>query len=49
MDYEIRKASLRDMPNIEAIYANARAFMAERGNPASGGPTGLQWPDCGRT
>lgn len=37
MDYEIRKASLRDMPNIEAIYANARAFMAERGNPSQWG------------
>lgn len=33
MDYEIRKAGREDLPAAEEIYANARRFMAEHGNP----------------
>ena len=33
MEFEIRKAQLEDLPRIEQIYAYARAFMAEHGNP----------------
>ena len=33
MEYKIRHAQLEDLPRIEAIYAYARQFMAEHGNP----------------
>ena len=33
MDYSIRNAEIADMPRIEEIYAGARIFMAEHGNP----------------
>lgn len=33
MDYEIRKATARDLPVVLRLYANARRFMAENGNP----------------
>lgn len=33
MDYQIRSAETEDLPRIEEIYAYARAFMAENGNP----------------
>ena len=33
MDYSVRKAKSEDLPRIEAIYAYARKFMAETGNP----------------
>ena len=33
MDYQIRKAMNEDLPRIEEIYAYARKFMAENGNP----------------
>lgn len=31
--YQIRKASVEDLPRIEEIYAYAREFMAQTGNP----------------
>lgn len=31
--YQVRKATLEDLPRIESIYAGARQFMAENGNP----------------
>lgn len=31
--YQIRKASMEDLPRIEEIYAYARRFMAQTGNP----------------
>ena len=39
---EIRKSSVEDIPAIMAIYARARVFMAEHGNPDQWGPT--NWP-----
>lgn len=33
MQYEIKKASPEDLPAILKIYAGARAFMAQTGNP----------------
>ena len=33
MEYQIRKAQPEDLPRIEEIYAYARRFMAETGNP----------------
>jgi hypothetical protein len=33
MNYQIRKAMYEDLPRIEEIYAYARKFMAENGNP----------------
>ena len=33
MNYTVRKAEMQDLPRIEEIYAYARAFMAETGNP----------------
>ena len=39
---EIRKSSVEDIPAIMAIYAHARVFMAEHGNPDQWGPT--NWP-----
>lgn len=39
MEYEIRKAGREDIPVVEGIYANARRFMAENGNPNQWGKT----------
>ena len=39
MEYQIRKAQWADLPRIEEIYANARKFMAETGNPNQWGNT----------
>ena len=39
---EIRHASVEDLPRMQEIYAYARQFMAEHGNPNQWGPTG--WP-----
>ncbi len=39
---EIRKSQLQDLPRIMEIYAYARKFMAEHGNPNQWGPT--NWP-----
>ena len=39
MEYEIRKARWEDLPRIEEIYAYARRFMAENGNPNQWGNT----------
>lgn len=39
MDYSIRKAQREDLPRIEEIYAYARKFMAETGNPNQWGTT----------
>ena len=33
MNYTVRKAIREDLPRIEEIYAYARKFMAENGNP----------------
>ncbi len=33
MAYEVRRALMEDLPRIEEIYAYARQFMAEHGNP----------------
>lgn len=33
MEYTVRKATAADLDRIENIYAYARAFMAENGNP----------------
>lgn len=38
----IREASEKDLPRIMEIYAHARKFMAEHGNPNQWGPT--NWP-----
>lgn len=38
---QVRKANLSDMPSILDIYAKARIFMAESGNPTQWGTT---WP-----
>lgn len=39
MEYQIRKAKREDLPRIEAIYAYARKFMEETGNPHQWGKT----------
>ena len=39
MNYFIRKAQREDLPRIEEIYAYARKFMAENGNPNQWGNT----------
>ena len=39
MNYKIRNASAEDLPRIEEIYAYARRFMAEHGNPNQWGKT----------
>ena len=39
---EIRKSTETDFPRIMEIYAHARTFMAEHGNPNQWGPT--SWP-----
>ena len=39
MEYQIRKAIWEDLPRIEEIYAYARKFMAETGNPTQWGNT----------
>jgi len=39
MEYQIRKAMGEDLPRIEEIYAYARKFMAETGNPNQWGNT----------
>ena len=39
MHYTVRKAEMKDLPRIEEIYAYARAFMAETGNPNQWGKT----------
>ena len=39
---EIRHSREEDLPEIMAIYARARRFMAEHGNPNQWGPT--NWP-----
>ena len=33
MNYQVRKAQIRDLPRILEIYQSARAFMASSGNP----------------
>ena len=39
MEYTVRKANWEDLPRIEELYANARRFMAETGNPNQWGNT----------
>jgi len=39
MDYVIRNAQWEDLPRIEEIYAYARKFMEETGNPNQWGKT----------
>ena len=39
---EIRRSTPRDLPRMMEIYAFARRFMAEHGNPNQWGPT--NWP-----
>lgn len=39
---DIRKTTESDLPQVMAIYARARRFMAEHGNPNQWGPT--NWP-----
>ena len=39
MEYTVRKATWEDLPVIERLYANARKFMAETGNPNQWGTT----------
>ena len=39
---KIRRSEERDIQRMMEIYAHARAFMAEHGNPNQWGPTG--WP-----
>lgn len=52
MAYLIRNASMADLPVIEAIYARARRFMAQTGNPNQWGktnpPTSQLIQDIGR-
>ena len=38
----IRKSDIQDLPRIQEIYAYARSFMAQHGNPNQWGPT--NWP-----
>ncbi len=39
---KIRKSNITDLPRIMEIYAQARKFMAQHGNPNQWGPT--NWP-----
>ena len=39
MHYEIRNAQIKDLPRILEIYAYARKFMADNGNPNQWGKT----------
>ena len=39
MDYIVRNATWEDLPRIEELYANARRFMSETGNPNQWGNT----------
>ena len=39
MNYTVRKAIREDLPRIEEIYAYARKFMADNGNPNQWGTT----------
>ena len=39
---QIRKSHTEDLPRMMEIYAYARQFMAEHGNPNQWGPT--NWP-----
>lgn len=39
MNYIVREAMLQDLPRLEEIYAYARKFMAENGNPTQWGTT----------
>ena len=39
---KIRHSTLADLPRMQEIYARARAYMAETGNPNQWGPT--NWP-----
>ena len=39
---EIRHAEIQDVPRMMELYAHARAFMAQTGNPNQWGPT--NWP-----
>ena len=39
MNYVIRTAQREDLPRIEEIYAFARKFMADTGNPNQWGKT----------
>ena len=39
MEYTVRKARHEDLPRIEEIYAYARSFMAQTGNPNQWGKT----------
>lgn len=39
MQYTVRKATWMDLPRIEQLYADARRFMAETGNPNQWGNT----------
>ena len=39
MQYIIRNAEIYDLPRIEDVYAGARRFMAEHGNPTQWGTT----------
>lgn len=45
MQLDIRRATPADLPRIMTIYARARAFMAEHGNPRQWGAT--DWPPEG--
>ena len=42
MKMRIRRSEIQDLDRIMEIYAYARKFMAEHGNPNQWGPT--QWP-----
>ena len=39
---EIRRTTVEDLPRLLALYAQARQFMADHGNPNQWGPT--HWP-----
>jgi len=39
MKYNVRPAQLQDLPRLDEIYAGARRFMAENGNPTQWGTT----------
>ena len=39
MQYTVRKATWEDLPRIEQLYADARRFMAQTGNPNQWGTT----------
>lgn len=41
-DFSIRRSTMKDLPKMLELYANARKFMAEHGNPRQWGATG--WP-----